>query len=47
LVLTAALGAVSGCGGGNHETSGGGASASDARMAPIAAAREAAEFRDE
>lgn len=48
LVLTTALGAVSGCGGGsNHATPNDGASAAPARMAPIAAAREAAEFRDE
>lgn len=46
LVLVAALGAAPGCGGGNLTTTGG-ATAGDARMAPIAAAREAAEFRDE
>jgi photosystem II stability/assembly factor-like uncharacterized protein len=47
LILTAALGAVSGCGGGNSATTGGGVSVADTRRAEIAAAREAAEFRDE
>jgi photosystem II stability/assembly factor-like uncharacterized protein len=47
LVLTVALGAASGCGGGNSATTSGGASTADARRTEIAAAREAAEFRDE